>query len=296
VVIFLLAKGVWWFVMPITMVVFAIPAAIARGGMEGGPGPIAVAMATALWAGVFLLTSWRMLTRRGWASLVGFNGPAHWRQPWLVWVLALYVLVNLSTLLGKPLQISADWRPWLLAVVQAPSAALFEEAVFRGLILAILLNRFHGTRSQVIGAVLFSSLLFGLAHAGTLFSPNVPWQHGVANIIYAALAGVGYAALVLRTRSIWLVAAVHTGIAFANLLPALLTRGDVAPAAALITTPGQAWSSAIVSTLILIPLFLYGLWLLRDIRTLDLSFGKPTARDDSGTGGLPSTGGGAIAA
>jgi membrane protease YdiL (CAAX protease family) len=138
--------------------------------------------------------------------------------------------------------------------------------------------------------VLFSSFLFGVAHAQWLLRPEIPWQTSVANIVYAALAGVGFAAVVLRTRSIWLVAAVHAGIAFANWLPALLTRGDIAPATALITTPAQAWLSAGVSILACVPLFLYGLWLLGDITRLDLTSVSAAADASTGPASLPQGG------
>lgn len=213
--ILLLGQLIWGLLPSITVVLFAklLPAlGDVRSALTGLPR----AAAGAFWAGLVLFTAWRILENRDWARLVGFN--LRWRQPWLVWVLALYVVLNLSSLLGKTLRMP-DWQPLLQAVLQAPSGALFEEAIYRGLMLAILLSRFHKTRAEVLTAVLFSSALFGLAHAWTLSSPDIPWQHGVANIVYATFAGVGYSAVLLRTRNIWLVAGVHTGHRICELAP-----------------------------------------------------------------------------
>jgi membrane protease YdiL (CAAX protease family) len=266
--VFVALNLVWWMLYPLTMVVLSIPGALAHGGFGSRPDPLVSAAAHALWATAVIVVAWRILASQGWTRFVGLGTPM--RQPWLVWVPALLILVNLNSLRGGDLHMPS-WQPTLQALTTAIGTGAFEEIAFRGLILAILLARFHATRRQVMGAVLLSSALFGVWHVGALVSPAVPWQHGVANLIYAMFAGVGLAAVVLRTRSLWLVAAVHAGIDVANFLPALLLRGYVAPAAAL-TPPGHAAQSALVSTLLCVPMFLYGLWLLRDIARLDLGF------------------------
>jgi membrane protease YdiL (CAAX protease family) len=268
---------VFWVLYPLTMVVLSVPQALAHGGFGSRPDPLVSTAAWALWAAVVSVAAWRILAVSGWERFVGLSSGG--RQPWLAWMPALLILVNLNGLPGSTLH-TPDWKPALQAGVTAVSTGAFEELVFRGLILAILLARFHRTRRQVLGAVLLSSVLFGLWHVGPLATPQVPWQHAVANILYAVLAGVGFAAVVLRTRSLWLVAAIHAGIDLANFLPVLLTRGDVAPAVVL-TRPDQATLSAILTTLLCVPLFLYGLWLLRDMGRLDLAFPARGRGDDS---------------
>lgn len=269
--ILVLAKGAPMILTPLLGFVLSM-VIVPLSGLEDPARGVLIGSAAAIALGALVMAAvWRILARRGWASLVGFTAPARWRQPWLVWLPALYILVNLIGLLGKPLQASGDWGVWLQGVAFSVSVPLVEESVFRGLILAILLNRFHETRGQVFGAVLFSSLLFGLWHLTMLLGPHAPWQTVVANVVYGTLAGVGFAAVVLRTRSIWLLMAAHAGIVFAGRLPGILMLGQVVPPTAFVSTTEQAWLSAIYSTLACVPLFLYGLWLLRDIGRLDLS-------------------------
>ncbi len=271
VAILVLAKFAPAVLIPAFGLVLTIPTSLALGAIEGRASTVVGQVALILVAGAYLLTVWKVLALKGWALHVGLNGPGQWREVWLLWLPALYALLNLVNLLGKTLQAPIGWTPWLQVVASTVSVPLIEESVFRCLILAILLNRFHRTHAEVIGAVLFSSMLFGLWHITTLWV-GVPWQHVLANIVYATLAGVGFCAVVLRTRCVWLIMVAHAGMVCTNLLPAVLTRGDVVPAAALIDTPEAAWRSAIISTLVMIPLFLYGLWLLRDIGKLNLRF------------------------
>jgi membrane protease YdiL (CAAX protease family) len=278
--ILLLAKFAPAVLIPAFGLVLTIVTSLALGAMKGRGSTIVGQAALILVAGAYLLTVWKLLARRGWSSRVGLNGVSQWREVWLLWLPAIYALLNLVNLLGKKLQAPPDWTPWLQVAASTVSVPLIEESVFRCLILAILLNRFHRTHAEVIGAVLFSSMLFGLWHITTLWV-GVPWQHVLANIVYATLAGVGFCAVVLRTRCVWLIMVAHAGMVSTNLLPAVLTRGDVAPAAALISTAEAAWRSAIVSTLVMIPLFSYGLWLLRDIGKLNLRFPESKGSEQS---------------
>lgn len=235
------------------------------GGASTLPG---AAMTVAL-LGLIALVAWRMLERRGWASMVGFNRLAQWRQPWLAAFPALLVLANLAALAGAEIKLDVDWPLLMNAVVRAVTVPLVEETVFRGLILAVLLNRFHATSEEVLKAVLLANMLFGLWHLPP--NPDAPWQQGVANVIYAFLLGVGFAAASLRTRSIWLVMIVHGLIVLGGaLVPMLITQkaGTIAE----LIPPDQAWRSALLSIAVTVPLFLYGLWLLRDIGKLRLPF------------------------
>jgi CAAX protease family protein len=90
------------------------------------------------------------------------------------------------------------WQPkWVpLFLIWAPVNLLFvclsEEAVFRGFIQRELAAALRGTRAGNIVAILVSAALFGLAHLGG----------GVSYIVLAAAAGLGYAIVYHRTRSI----------------------------------------------------------------------------------------------
>lgn len=75
-------------------------------------------------------------------------------------------------------------------------AGVVEETAFRGILLTRLLPRGLWT------AVLLSSALFGLLHVANLFLGS-PWQTVLLQVTFAAMAGTGYAAMRLRTGSLW---------------------------------------------------------------------------------------------
>ena len=110
---------------------------------------------------------------------------------------------------------------WLWQVVEA---GLCEEVLFR----RVLQQRIaDATRSQV-AAVLWASLLFGLAHAPGLYlrgahamegvaEPSLPWAVAYS-VVMIAPAGIAFGVLWARTRSLWLVVALHGTV---DLLPQL---------------------------------------------------------------------------
>lgn len=260
VIVLLLAK--------VAMIASTIMPAVLLGGTVTWAG---AAVTTAL-LGTLAWCAWRVIERNGWGSIAGFNPPSRWREPWLIWLPALLVFVNLSNLLQSRIDAWPEWRFLLSATVQAVTVPLVEETIFRGLILAMMLHRFHETRAQVLGSVLVSGMLFGLWHLPP--NPNIPWQQSVANIVYATFMGVGFAAVVIRTRAIWLTMAVHALVVFGNgMVTALVARsgGTIAQ----LIPPNQAWRSAALSVAVTVPLLLYGLWLLRDRDKLQLEFRRP---------------------
>lgn len=247
----------------------ALPAGLTvSSGIAGAPSTPVGALVALLVLGLIPVAVVSILRHQGWASLAGFNRPAQWQKPWLATPIYAYALVNLSGLIGKRIDAAPDWHALLLAGVQAISVPLIEESVFRGLVLAILLNHLGVTQRGIVRAVLLSAVLFGLWHATVALSPNVAWQQAAANIVYACFAGVGFAAVVLRTRSIWLVMLGHALIVFSNVLVSVLIAGQAVSTNAIVP-PEQASRTAILSVLITVPLLLYGLWLLRDTNRLE---------------------------
>lgn len=227
--------------------------------------PNAGSAATVLACGVApLLLIYRFLARKGWAGTVGFNPPGAWRAPGLIWLPALYILVNFISLIEKGIVGTVHADAMRMIFTQSLSVPLFEESVFRGLILAVVLHRYHATRAQIVGAVLFSALLFGLWHVPLTLNHPDAWQASAARVVYTIFAGVGFAAVVLRTRSIWLVMSVHALTLASNLLVSVLTTGSAVALSETIA-PDNATRSAVYTVLVTLPLLLYGLYLLQDV-------------------------------
>lgn len=84
----------------------------------------------------------------------------------------------------------------LLALASVALAGVVEEVAFRGIVLTRLLPR------GLWLAVAFSSALFGLMHVANLFLGS-PWHTVLLQVTFTAMAGAGYAAMRLRTGSLW---------------------------------------------------------------------------------------------
>lgn len=139
-----------------------------------------------------------VLTGLGWWRSIGFNPPAEWRDLRLLLLPAIIIIV--PPLLGgiKPVE-PASLAYLLLAYALV---GLREEALHRGMLLRIL---------QPLGprrAVLISGLLFGLAHLSNLVARSNP-VIVFAQAVGAFCDGVGFAALRLRTNTLWFLVVLH---------------------------------------------------------------------------------------
>ena len=138
-----------------------------------------------------------LLTLLHWWREVGFNGPDHWRSLGLLWLPATVAVV-------LPLLGGAQWLPAgtaLYFTVAYLITGFMEEAWMRGLVLRVL---------QPIGpirAVLLSALLFALLHSTNLLFRNPAIV--LAQMVGAFCFGVAFAALRLRTKTIWFVFGLH---------------------------------------------------------------------------------------
>src|SRR5690606_13570026 len=84
----------------------------------------------------------------------------------------------------------------------------FEEALTRGLVLYLLLVAWRSRPNGVVEAVLVSSVLFGLAHFLNVFA-GAAMTATLIQVGYAIGFGVGFAALLLRTNTIWIGIVLH---------------------------------------------------------------------------------------
>ncbi len=173
----------------------------------------------------------------------GLGAPASWKSLWLVWPPLLYALLMLLVAWA------GGWPPSQVLLIVGCNTALVavsEELMFRSVLLQSLLDR-----HAIWPAVLISSLLFGVVHTlnglATGDFSSALWQ-----AVAASLQGVGYAAIRLRTRSVWPMVVVHGLWDFALVTSALTAaktgEGSVLPFAAVLAV---------------LPFCLYGVFLLR---------------------------------
>jgi membrane protease YdiL (CAAX protease family) len=125
-----------------------------------------------------------------------------------------------------------------------------EEISFRGLVLYAFLRRWGDSRRGIVKAVLYSSLIFGAMHIiHVLLGRPVP--QALLVVASTFLSGIVYAALVLRWKTLWTVAALHGVTNAAVAMRALETPGFGE------TVPGLALMIALQ-----LPLVVYGTYLI----------------------------------
>ncbi|MBX0330939.1 CPBP family intramembrane metalloprotease [Oscillochloris sp. ZM17-4] len=134
----------------------------------------------------------------GWWRESGFNRPAAWRSLGLLWLPAAMIFA---------LPFALGFRGDELGVAGALAAGyllvgLREETLWRGVTLYAL------RRLGPMRAAMICGLLFGLSHLANLSfraSPAIV----LAQVVGAATGGFGYAALRLRTNTIWPLIILH---------------------------------------------------------------------------------------
>ena len=92
-----------------------------------------------------------------------------------------------------------------------------EEIVFRGLILNLFLDRFSKTKKGILGAVILSGVIFGAVHVTNILT-GAAVESACVQAVTAAVLGILFGAVYVRSRNLWLVMLYHALIDFASLM------------------------------------------------------------------------------
>lgn len=136
------------------------------------------------------------------------------RGSWSILVIAtLFTGLTVLSLFDKG-SVPPDWGNILLVnAFMFMMVGLFEEVLFRGLILHAFLHKLGGSKNGVLASVVLSSLLFGVVHIiFSLFEDEwTPSMLAMAALktITAAQFGMLMASLYILYRNLWALALVH---------------------------------------------------------------------------------------
>lgn len=133
------------------------------------------------------------------------------------------------------------------ALIIALGAGFSEEYVFRGLFLKLAFQDGIRSSKQVLEGVFLSALFFGLAHLGNL--THQPLDATLFQVYYASAIGIFFAAIYLRTGSLWWTIVLHFLVDFTSVLMSQSTQA--APA------------TSIWHFILWLPLIAIGLFLIR---------------------------------
>jgi membrane protease YdiL (CAAX protease family) len=97
------------------------------------------------------------------------------------------------------------------------SVGLFEELIFRGLILFFLLEKLPKNKRGLLLSIVISSALFGFMHLFNIFDgANVGAT--LLQVMYSFAMGLMWSIIVLKTKTIWLAVILHSLYNFSGLL------------------------------------------------------------------------------
>lgn len=158
--------------------------------------------------GALALVGAGLLTKNGWWREVGFRWPTERRLLWLFWLPFVPVIGNLldGIQVSEPAQM-------LLFLATAVLSGFVEESLFRGLILRALLP------TGVWRAAVLSAVMFGGLHILNVLAITSP-GYALLQVGYATAIGFAYAALRIRTGTIWPLISAHILTNFAGFMAA----------------------------------------------------------------------------
>jgi len=201
-----------------------------------------LAMAVGLLAVVSVAMRWRDMK---------FVAPRPASQLRILWFPALYLafFALLPALLGLP-----PAGTLLFLGLNTVLIGVSEEWMFRGVL-------FQGLRSRLPlwPAILCTSVLFGAVHVLNVFTTGRLLEAAV-QAVAAFMSGMLLIALLIRTGSIWVPIAYHALWDFGTFVTSATSPKDQGP-----TDFAQGWTWA-VPMLVVLPNFLYALFLLRKVR------------------------------
>ena len=110
----------------------------------------------------------------------------------------------------------------IIVIIEQIFVGVFEEYLFRGLVLNVLLEKMKNDRfKNKIATVILSSLFFGAVHLLNLFSEPRMINATIAQVFYATFIGIFLGVLYLRTNNIWVVVFYHAIYDIVSELPGI---------------------------------------------------------------------------
>jgi uncharacterized protein len=211
--------------------------------------------------GVSLLMIW-LLKWLGLLKQAGFTKPKEWKQLWVNWLLLVYCLLNIDFSVFDGTNPIRWNEPGLLVlfVLLFMAVGFVEEILFRGVMLPLMLRKWGNSRKGIYWTVIFSSAVFGLVHIFNLMMGRRTLMGTIPQIVYAIFFGVYFAACFLRNRSIWPVIFTHALFDLCGNFTEIAVNSDFG------VRIDATWQSFGFTVLFTLPLFIYGLILLRKVQ------------------------------
>jgi len=156
---------------------------------------------------------------------------------------------------------------YLLIVVVHPfiGTGLYEEVLFRGLVLKLMLKKTGFTKRGVVYACVISSVFFGLVHISNIIA-GAPVLPTVTQIIHASATGFFFAVIYLRTRKLLITILFHGLLNLSVQIFNAIVSPEVLMQNAEIQAEPDIISFIANTAFIALPVLIAGLILLRKVK------------------------------
>lgn len=185
---------------------------------------------------------------------IGWNGPRPPRSLLLLWLPGLYICIFAG--IGLVLPVPAEAYRYI--ALNCFFVGVSEELMFRGILFSAVRDRF-----SLRTAIWSTSILFGVLHTMNGFVTG-DWQVAAVQAIAATMSGTWLAALRVRTDSLPVCMVMHALWDASALVAARAMNQEAAGAG---DGAGAQAAGPIIwaGVLMVLPLFLYALYLLRKV-------------------------------
>ena len=190
-------------------------------------------------------------------ELSGLSKHIRLQNKFLILIPLYLVIIGVLSLLGTDLS-SISTIDFILLSLAMLSVGFVEEFIFRGILQPIFLKRYSHRKNGILISIFLPAALFGGLHLLTLDMSNI--AASIGQVVYAFFIGAAFGAILLKTNKLVPLAIIHGLIDIVFSINTLLDDGAMAG-----EIEQQDIGQAIGSMLVVLPLFIVGLFTIRKI-------------------------------
>ena len=191
------------------------------------------------------------------AKLSGLSQQMKLQNKFLILIPLYLVIIGVFSLLGTDLS-SISIIDFLLLSLAMLSVGFVEEFIFRGILQSVFLKRYAHRKNGILIGIILPAALFGVLHLLNLKMSNI--AASIGQVVYAFFIGAAFGAILLKTNKLIPLAIMHglinTVFSINTLLDDSAVIGEIEQ---------QDIGQAIGSMVVVLPLFIVGLFIIRKI-------------------------------
>jgi hypothetical protein len=190
-------------------------------------------------------------------ELSGLSQQMKLQNKFLILIPLYLVIIGVFSLLGTDLS-SISIIDLILLSLAMLSVGFVEEFIFRGILQSVFLKKYAHRKNGILIGIFLPAVLFGALHLLNLKMSNI--AASIGQVVYAFFIGAAFGAILLKTNKLIPLAILHglinTVFSINTLLDDSAVVGEINQ---------QDIGQAIGSMLVVLPLFIVGLFIIRKI-------------------------------